>query len=609
MVRFPAAALTALLALLAIAALPSSRAIPNYRPPDDVLATLPLEWYRGLPSPDELARGTLRRRASSTHSSPSSSLLLQSCLLSSDLEIVTPQLNTTEAFWDAAQSDNLHFHWHPSAIVYPRTTQQVSAAVQCAAQHGNTAVSPRSGGHSFAGSGSGGQDGSLIVDMKYIDHVTPRSDGESADVGPGARLGDVVKGLWKAGQRGMPHGTCPPVGVGGHALCGGFGPTSRQWGMTTDVITEAEVVLANGSIVTARDNDPHSRDLFWGLKGAGHNFGIVTNFRFQTFPAAGEHVFFEYRWSAGVRSGEDMARIATAAQNFASDNLPAGVGFHLQVQPRAKGDPEGGPLSLHIRGMAVGLPGGLATFQRDVIPRLWFHGAPRPERTRERAMSYLEIMEEWDDFGRPGDKLDTIAERIHRNNFIARTAIAMSQKGLQSETLSAAFQSLIDAHADATRRSPTRAWSWNTYLEMYGGANARHRAPDVLQRTSFPHRDGMWLIQSSIGTWGKHSFGADALAFIDHLDATWVGAIKHDGLERRAFTCYADAHLRKDQWKELYFGGETLERLMKLKRDVDPGNLFRNGQSLGGPNAVVAAAAADNISLAAVYPHNVHPLP
>lgn len=581
-------------------------AIPNYLPPDDILPTLSPEWYRGLPNSSELdaiSRHLSRREHHQrTFSSRASASLLSSCLLSSGLEIVTSILNTTETFWDAAQSDNLHFHWHPSAIVYPRTPVQVSQAVKCAAENGNVAVTARSGGHSFAGQGSGGQDGSLIVDLAQLDHVTLAPNGESVDIGPATRLGDVVKGLWKQ-QKAIPHGTCPPVGTGGHALCGGFGPTSRKWGMTTDVITQAQVVLANGSIVTVNPQD----ELLWGLKGAGHNFGIVTNFKFKTFDASGPHVFFEYRWSKSIKGGDQMADIATAAQAFASDNLPAEVGFHLQIQPAGSQDPPGGKLSMHMRGMYMGT---LDKYQRHIIPRLWQQkGIPQPDAKREEEMSFLRLMEEWDDFGRPGDKLDTVAERIHRNNFIARTAIAMSQKGFTRPTLQAAFQHLFTSYEDLTKNKASRMWTWNLYLEMYGGSNARHRQDDIVRASSFPQRDGMWLIQSSVGTWGSHSFDSKPLEWIDDLDRTWVDAIQKDGMERKAFTCYADSHLSEEQWKQLYFGtsdGDTLKRLLRLKDQLDPYNLFRNGQSLGGMKSKAPSVKATGQSL---YPENVHPLP
>ena len=224
-------------------------------------------------------------------------------------------------------------------------------------------------------------------------------------------------------------------------------------------------------------------------------------------------------------------------------------------------------------------------------------------------MSFFRLMEEWDDFGRPGDKLDTVAERIHRNNFIARTAIAMSQRGFTRPTLQKAFQHLFTSYVDLTKSKPSRLWTWNLYLEMYGGSNARHRDADILRASSFPQRDGMWLIQSSIGTWGSHSFDSQPLDWIDNLDRTWVDAIQKDGMQRKAITCYADSHLTEEQWKQLYFGtsdGNTLSRLLRLKDQVDPYNLFRNGQSLGGMKSKAPGVKGTGAS---IYPENVHPLP
>ncbi|CAO1619956.1 unnamed protein product [Sympodiomycopsis kandeliae] len=586
-------------------------AIPNYRPPEDTLASLPHEWFRGLPSPEELValdEHLIKRSWQQGSETRASASLLQSCLLSSKFEIVSSSLNSTEEFWDAAQSDNLHFHWHPVAIVYPKTVQEVSQAVTCATQHGNTAVSPRSGGHSFVGSAGGGQDGNLIIDMKHFDHIRPSADGKFVDIGPGARLGDVVKGLWKDGkEKGMPHGTCPPVGVGGHALCGGFGPTSRRWGMTTDVITEAQIVLADGSIVEA-NSQGNQKELLWGLKGAGHNFGIVTNFRFKIFDASGPQTFFEYRWSPSLKGGQEMSQIVMAAQDFARDNLPAEIGFHLQLQPWSNSDPAGGLISMHMRGM---YGGELKHYQDQVITKFWKYiakyKAPKPDATREEAMTYLQMMEEWDDFGKPGDKLDTIAERLHRDNFIARTSIAMGQKGFTADTLKDTLQVFYDKQLQLNKEEGLKTWSWNTYLEMYGGSNARHRDADIVEKSSFPHRDGLWLIQSSIGTWGAQSFNTKATKWINTMDNLWVSSITKDKMERRAFTCYADSHLSESQWKELYFGGETLKRLTKLKEKVDPFNLFRNAQSLSGSQSRAPKAAGEAFTQA--YLEGVHPLP
>jgi len=106
-----------------------------------------------------------------------------------------------------------------------------------------------------------------------------------ATIGAGMKLGDVTNKLLSAGNRAIAHGTCPDVGIGGHATMGGLGPASRMWGSAMDHVVEVEVVLADGSVVTASTNE--NVDVFWAMKGAGSSFGIVTNFKFKTHPAPG----------------------------------------------------------------------------------------------------------------------------------------------------------------------------------------------------------------------------------------------------------------------------------------------------------------------------------
>lgn len=146
---------------------------------------------------------------------------MASCVQNAGMKVVNSVWNTTEAFFTASQSNNLVYHYHPEAIAYPITGSDVQEAVLCAAKHGNVAVSARGGGHSFGGFGSGGQDGSLIIDLSAMDEIISNPETDSAILGPGVRLGDVVKGLWKGGKRATPHGTCPAVGAG-HFLCGEY---------------------------------------------------------------------------------------------------------------------------------------------------------------------------------------------------------------------------------------------------------------------------------------------------------------------------------------------------------------------------------------------------
>ncbi|KAG8691327.1 hypothetical protein FRC11_004972 [Ceratobasidium sp. 423] len=193
--------------------------------------------------------------------------------------VLTPSSPSYDASRNA--TTNKRISYHPAAIVFPSKPQDVQKYVRCAAIYG-VAVVGRSGGHSYASYGVGGQDGSLVIDLSKLKSIS--FDGqENVKVQTGNRLGDIAQALWDNGQRALPHGTCPYVGSGGHAAFGGFGPFSRVAGLLHDHITAAEVVLADGTLATV--SAKKNPDLFWALRGAGASYGIVTQWTFATLPA------------------------------------------------------------------------------------------------------------------------------------------------------------------------------------------------------------------------------------------------------------------------------------------------------------------------------------
>lgn len=158
---------------------------------------------------------------------------------------------------------NLAVDVSPAAVIRPNSSDEVAAAVRCAAASG-VKVQARSGGHSYANFGTG--DGALTVDLARLQRYAIDGDDDDDDatwhatVGAGMTLGDVDARLQETG-RAFAHGVCPGVGIGGHATIGGLGPMSRMWGAALDHIVEVEVVTANGSIVRASEDQ--NSDLFF----------------------------------------------------------------------------------------------------------------------------------------------------------------------------------------------------------------------------------------------------------------------------------------------------------------------------------------------------------
>ncbi|UZP42860.1 hypothetical protein NXS19_010676 [Fusarium pseudograminearum] len=132
---------------------------------------------------------------------------------------------------------NLRLPFEPAAIAVPTTVAQVSAAVECGAKHG-VAISAKSGGHSYTSLGFGGEDGHLMIELDRMYSVKLAKD-NTAKIQPGARLGHVATELWNQGKRALAHGTCPGVGLGGHALHGGYGMVARKHGLTLDLMIGA----------------------------------------------------------------------------------------------------------------------------------------------------------------------------------------------------------------------------------------------------------------------------------------------------------------------------------------------------------------------------------
>jgi FAD/FMN-containing dehydrogenase len=170
----------------------------------------------------------------------------------------------------------------PAAIVRCADVADVIACVNFAREH-NVPLAIRGGGHH--GAGFGVWDDALVIDLGGMRSTTVNPTAHTVRVDGGCTWGDVDHATGAFGMA-TPSGFISTTGVGGLALGGGIGYLTRRFGLTVDNMLSADVVLADGSFVTA-SSESHP-DLFWALRGGGGNFGVVTSFMFATHEI-GEH--------------------------------------------------------------------------------------------------------------------------------------------------------------------------------------------------------------------------------------------------------------------------------------------------------------------------------
>jgi hypothetical protein len=185
-------------------------------------------------------------------------------------------IGPTDSRYDEARSVyNGMIDKRPAAIARCRDVADVVACVRFAREHA-VAIAVRGGGHSAAGLGVG--DDVLVIDLSLLRSTTVSPEDHTVRADAGCTWGDVDHATVAFGMA-TPSGFLASTGVAGLTLGGGIGYLSRRFGLTVDNLLAADVVLADGTFVTASANS-HS-DLFWALRGGGGNFGIVTSFTFR----------------------------------------------------------------------------------------------------------------------------------------------------------------------------------------------------------------------------------------------------------------------------------------------------------------------------------------
>jgi hypothetical protein len=190
-------------------------------------------------------------------------------------EIIQPG---DEGYDEARKVYNGMIDKHPALIARCADVADVIYAVNFGRENDLT-VAVRGGGHN--GPGLGVVDDGLVIDLSRLNNIRVNPADKTVRVGGGALLRDMDHATHAFGLA-VPSGFFSTAGVGGLTLGGGIGSTTRSFGLTVDNLLSVDMVLADGSFVTASADE--NADLFWAVRGGGGNFGVVTSFLFRGNP-------------------------------------------------------------------------------------------------------------------------------------------------------------------------------------------------------------------------------------------------------------------------------------------------------------------------------------
>jgi FAD/FMN-containing dehydrogenase len=411
----------------------------------------------------------------------------------------------------------------PALIARCASPDDVAAAIRHAGEEG-LEIAVKCGGHSVLGHSV--PDGGLMIDLSPMSSVVVDPDARRAVVGGGALLRYLDHASQAQGLA-TTAGNVSHTGVGGLTLGGGMGWLARQAGLACDNVERYTLVTADGEVVTATATD--EPELYWGLRGGGGNFGVVTEFTFRLHPVAGRALVVELSFPAAealepMRRWRDLLPDAPRQATLTADAVTV----------------DGRPVVL-IGYVWVGDPDDA----RAYLPTMRSIGDAADESVTE--MSYLE--------------LQSIGDARHHHG-LRRYANGHFFTELADPAIEAFLTRGVSAGEDAdwSRVAPGG-------LQAYGGAIA-----DVANEDSaFSYRDTL------VEFFGGHTW-ADPAEDADRMDSARAFG---DALEPFANGVYVNALVDDDEAAvRRAYGDAKLKRLSALKGRWDPDNVFHLNQNI-----------------------------
>jgi hypothetical protein len=418
----------------------------------------------------------------------------------------------------------------PAAIVRVRDVADVTTCVRFGHEHG-AEIAVRGGGHNAAGLGVA--DDALVIDMSLLRSTTVSPSNHTVRADAGCTWGDVDHATVPFGMA-TPSGFLSTTGVAGLTLGGGIGYLSRRFGLTVDNLLAADVVLADGTFVTASENS--CSDLFWALRGGGGNFGVVTSFTFRCHDI-GDH--------GTIIGGPVLYDLA---------DMPEVMRWYRQLLPSLPEELSGWIALLTIP-PAPPFPEEL--WGRKSCGIVWCYSGPH-----DRAD---EVLSEVRTHGSP------FLVGLHAMPFTALQSAfdALYPAGLQWYWKADFFNQISDAAIDVHVKYGERLPTGHSTMHLYPIDGAASRVP--ADATAFAYRDGGWAgvivgvdpdpaNADLISQWAQNYWQA---LHPFSVGGAYVNFMMDEG---------------EDRIRAAYRG--NYDRLVEVKRRYDPANMFHINQNI-----------------------------
>ncbi len=434
----------------------------------------------------------------------------------------------SELYNEARTIWNAMIDKHPALIVRCVSAVDVMHAVRFAGEH-KLLLAVRGGGHNIAGNAV--CDGGLMIDLTLMKSVRIDPKGKTARVEPGVTLGEFDRDAQAFGLA-TPVGINSTTGIAGLTLGGGFGWLSRRFGLSIDNLISADVVTASGELVKAsKTSNP---DLFWGIRGGGGNFGIVTSFEFRLHKVGPEvlaGLIIHPLDSAGnvLRFYRDFLK--TTPKEFV-------CWFVLRIAP---------PLPF--------------------LPEEW-HG----KKILALAVCYSGKVKDGERIAKPLRSYGKpIADIIGPMPFVAWETILdpLLTPGMRNYWKSHDFKELNDGLIDTLITYANRIPDPQTEIAFAFLGEEVTKVPK--KETAYTHRDASFVLNVH-GRWDNPANDQKCIG--------WARELFQAAAPFATGGAYVNFMTEEEQDRVREAYGSNFNRLVKLKKQYDPNNLFRLNQNI-----------------------------